>query len=192
MDSYNNKVYNDKSPTITTRVSASNLIHLIKKEDMVVIDDKYYLSEKAIEYMSRLRNGKPRWEYHKNDVNGKAACLTANMYKGVPYGVLRVPEATSKGFAEINPNEGVDLSFINSNTRRGRRMNEKSNCLVASGYKYFWYDGFVCRKLTPIECERLQTFPDNWTEGVSDSQRYKALGNSWTVDVISHIFNNLK
>ena len=47
------------------------------------------------------------------------------------------------------------------------------------------------RKLTPIECERLQTFPDNYTEGVSDTQRYKALGNSWTVDVIVHIFKKL-
>lgn len=192
IDSYNNKVYSDKSPTITTRVSASNLMHLIGKEEMVVIDDKYYLSQKAIEYMSRLRNGKPRWEYHKNDLDGKAACLTANMYKGVPYGVLRVPEATKKGFADINPNEGVDLTFINSKTRRGRRMEDKSNCLTATNYNYCWYDGFVCRKLTPIECERLQTFPDNWTEGISDSQRYKALGNSWTVDVISHIFNNIK
>jgi site-specific DNA-cytosine methylase len=46
--------------------------------------------------------------------------------------------------------------------------------------------------LTPIECERLQTVPDNYTEGVSNTQRYKMLGNGWTVDVISHIFENLK
>ena len=44
------------------------------------------------------------------------------------------------------------------------------------------------RKLTPIECERLQTLPDNYTEWVSDTQRYKMLGNWWTVDVIAHIF----
>ena len=43
------------------------------------------------------------------------------------------------------------------------------------------------RKLTPLECERLQTFPDNWTDCVSNTQRYKALGNAWTVDVITHI-----
>ena len=43
------------------------------------------------------------------------------------------------------------------------------------------------RKLTPLECERLQTFPDNWTDCVSNTQRYKALGNAWTVDVIAHI-----
>ena len=45
------------------------------------------------------------------------------------------------------------------------------------------------RKLTPIEYERLQTLPDNYTESVSDSQRYKMLGNWWTVDVVAHIFS---
>jgi DNA (cytosine-5)-methyltransferase 3A len=49
-------------------------------------------------------------------------------------------------------------------------------------------DKMKIRKLTPIECERLQTLPDNYTEWVSDSQRYKMLGNWWTVDVIAHIF----
>jgi site-specific DNA-cytosine methylase len=48
------------------------------------------------------------------------------------------------------------------------------------------------RKLTPVECERLQTLPDNYTEGVSNTQRYKALGNGWTVDVIVHILQGLK
>jgi DNA-cytosine methyltransferase len=156
------------------------------------VEDKYHLTDQAIDYMSRLRNGKPRWEYHKNPIDGKAACLTANMYKGVPYGVLRIPEATKKGYVDINPNEGVNLTFINSKTRRGRRMEDKSNCLTATTYDYCWYDGFICRKLTPIECERLQTFPDNYTEGISNSQRYKSLGNGWTVDVISHIFSHLK
>ena len=48
------------------------------------------------------------------------------------------------------------------------------------------------RRLTPLECERLQTVKDNYTNYVSDSQRYKMLGNGWTVDVIVHIFNYLK
>ena len=48
------------------------------------------------------------------------------------------------------------------------------------------------RKLTPIECERLQTVSDNYTAFVSDSQRYKMLGNGWTIDVISHIFSYIK
>jgi len=48
------------------------------------------------------------------------------------------------------------------------------------------------RRLSPIEVERLQTVPDNYTEGVSDTQRYNMLGNGWTVDVIAHIFNNIE
>jgi site-specific DNA-cytosine methylase len=44
------------------------------------------------------------------------------------------------------------------------------------------------RKLTPLECERLQTVPDGYTAGVSNTQRYKMLGNGWTVEVIAHIF----
>lgn len=47
------------------------------------------------------------------------------------------------------------------------------------------------RRLTPTECERLQGFPDHWTEGVSDSQRYKCLGNSMTVNVMKAILSNL-
>lgn len=47
------------------------------------------------------------------------------------------------------------------------------------------------RKLTPIECERLQTVPDDYTNHVSNTQRYKMLGNGWTVDVIAHIFQGL-
>ena len=47
------------------------------------------------------------------------------------------------------------------------------------------------RKLTPVECERLQTVPDNYTNHVSNTQRYKMLGNGWTVDVIAHIFRGM-
>ena len=49
----------------------------------------------------------------------------------------------------------------------------------------------VCRRYSVVECERLQTVPDNYTEGVSNSQRYRMLGNGWTVDVIAHIFKGL-
>jgi len=53
------------------------------------------------------------------------------------------------------------------------------------------YDNGRARKLTPLEYERLQTLPDKYTEGVSDSARYKAIGNGWTVDVIAHILSGL-
>ena len=49
----------------------------------------------------------------------------------------------------------------------------------------------IVRKLTPTECEKLQTMKVWYTEGVSDSQRYKMLWNGWTCDIIAHIFRNL-
>lgn len=53
-------------------------------------------------------------------------------------------------------------------------------------------DGFyIIRKLTPVECERLQTLPDGYTRAVSDAQRYKGLGNGWTAEVIIHILNGV-
>jgi len=51
--------------------------------------------------------------------------------------------------------------------------------------------GGMIRRLTPLECERLQTVKDNYTNHVSDTQRYRMLGNGWTVDVIKHIFKYL-
>jgi DNA (cytosine-5)-methyltransferase 1 len=49
----------------------------------------------------------------------------------------------------------------------------------------------IIRKLTPVECERLQAFPDNWTEGLSNSQRYKCIGNSVTTTVVTVLLNRL-
>ena len=52
-------------------------------------------------------------------------------------------------------------------------------------------DGLTWRKLTPIECERLQTLPDNYTEGVSNTQRYKVLGNGWNVETIVELIKQM-
>lgn len=64
---------------------------------------------------------------------------------------------------------------------------------VKMGQYFFgaYPDDFYIRRLTPIECERLQTLPDNYTAGISNTQRYKCLGNGWTVDVIAHILNQM-
>lgn len=76
-----------------------------------------------------------------------------------------------------------------------RLDSEKVSCLTARYFKMSMSDPYLdqggIRKLTPIECERAQTVPDNYTNHVSNTQRYKMLGNGWTVNVIAHIFNNL-
>jgi site-specific DNA-cytosine methylase len=80
-------------------------------------------------------------------------------------------------------------------------VGDKSKCLFATYYKnnsnsregqiVYGKNGRM-RRLTPVECERLQTVPNNYTNGVSDTQRYKMLGNGWTIDVITHILKNIK
>ena len=68
---------------------------------------------------------------------------------------------------------------------------DKSNCLTTIQKDNVVVQKELYRKLTPLECERLQTVPDNYTNHVSKTQRYKMLGNGWTVDVICHLFSCL-
>lgn len=79
--------------------------------------------------------------------------------------------------------------------QNGQRFNEgdKFYTLTAQDRHGILTDGYI-RKLTPIEAERLQTLPDNYTqcEGVSNVSRYKLLGNGWTVDVIAHILSHIE
>ena len=123
---------------------------------------------------------------------GKSPTLTTMQEGHREPKVLCVPEATKKGYIEIQDGDCFDATFITSKTRRGRNMKDKCNCLTAANYDYMRYEHPTYRKLTPMECERLQTVPDGYTNCVSNSQRYKMLGNGWTIDVIAHIFKGLK
>lgn len=83
--------------------------------------------------------------------------------------------------------------------RNTRKLTQKAFCMLATMYKLSQSNGMTVihdsggvRCISPLECERLQTVPDNYTSIVSNTQRYKMLGNGWTVDVVSHIFNNIK
>ncbi len=69
------------------------------------------------------------------------------------------------------------------------KIDQTSYCLDTGNAQAISYDRII-RKLTPLECERLQGFPDNWTSGLSDTQRYKQCGNAVTTNVITAIVNN--
>ena len=73
------------------------------------------------------------------------------------------------------------------------RKDNKSNAITTVGKDSIAVnEDLTWRKLTPLECERLQTVPDNYTNYVSNTQRYKMLGNGWTVEVIKHIYKNME
>ena len=104
---------------------------------------------------------------------------------------LRLKEATKIGFVDIANGEAVDLSYPTSKTRRGRKMNDKSNCLLRNNEYYLFYDNDL-RYFTQKELERLQTVPEGYTSILKRNEAACLLGDGWTVDVIVHIFQGLK
>jgi DNA (cytosine-5)-methyltransferase 3A len=88
-------------------------------------------------------------------------------------------------------------SGLKSQKKRFSSINpKKAGCLTKRG-EGSWNCNYVTeneriRKLTPIEWERLQTVPDNYTSIVDDIHRYEMLGNGWTIDIIAHILKHIK
>ena len=82
----------------------------------------------------------------------------------------------------------LDLPFT---TQIEVRQDDKTNCLTTVQKDNVIVKGMTWRKLTPLECERLQGLPDNYTNHVSKTQRYKMLGNGFNIPTISHIIKDL-
>jgi DNA-cytosine methyltransferase len=222
------------------------------------VPDKYFLSDKMLNYFdsraSNFNNGK----VNIRDENGKASCLLSSMAScDISDNFIKIDtnlkvsndQAKANCFTAGGNSGGLhsDMTLIvasrgrnpeNPNSRTAGlptkqvlepRYDGKTNCLtsvqkdnlVAYGCDFRSDEGFrirteeksstlmararqdvygtglvatskLIRRLTPVECERLQTVPDNYTQSVSDTQRYKMLGNGWTVDVITHIFYYMK
>ena len=110
-----------------------------------------------------------------------------------------VPEKYFYNFPleEIDMNRKVCTHMKHNNLEMHRRVYNpdfKVGCLTAvcgGNQQRKVLDGGRARKLTPVEYERLQGLPDNYTSSVCDGQRYKTIGNGWTVDVIAYIFKSL-
>ena len=168
-------------------------LHTILEE---VVDDNYYHTDKAVDYMNRVGStGRVKWAYsfHSEERKGKSACVTANFLKGVPNNVLVCGRVVGR---RINRKTKKRADYDKSITPIQifePRYDKKTGALttVQKDNELGINEGVSIRKFTPVECERLQTVPDNYTACVSKTQRYKMLGNGWTVDVIAHIFKGL-
>ena len=129
----------------------------------------------------------------KND-GDPSFTLTAQDRHGV---IVKVKEATKKGYDTATVGDSINISQPNSKTRRGRVGHRIANTLVTGSEQATLTSEYRIRKLTPRECWRLQAFPDELFDkaqqaGLSDSQLYKQAGNSVTVNVIEYIGNLLK
>ena len=165
----------DKSLTVTTRVAGATAKRYLEKSMHQMIVDKPVRTG----IVNKGGNLKSYFEKHRRQL------------------VFEL--------SKINP-QCIDVS-INENGVRPHRGDKRKSGISELGRMVFTdgkkryalttshmpklIDELGFRKLTPVECERLQTVPDNYTNHVSNTQRYKMLGNGWTVDVVAHIFNSI-
>lgn len=102
-----------------------------------------------------------------------------------------------KGLDNHGQRTGVAMPVLTpdriNKRQNGRRMKEdgEPSFTITAQDRHGLYDGIKVRRLTPLECERLQGFPDNWTAGESDTQRYKMCGNAVTVNVVDAVMKGL-
>ena len=127
--------------------------------------------------------------HYRND-DEKSLCMTATMYKGAGNNGMTLVQQKPKRVGTIK--DGSQGDRIYSQDAKGITLNAQSGGTAGSGNMLVEDKEVYWRKLTPVECERLQTVPDNYTNHVSNTQRYKMLGNGWTIEVIAHILKNME
>lgn len=172
----------------------------------------YYYTEKAMQWLGRVSQKKNKTLTVHSD-SDKMQMLEASHHKKYSnqrfFGIVDLPN-------EIQSVGAMRGRYLVNGKRQDAKQETKG---LTKQYIEFRYDGktnalttvgkdnvivpftlpnripadeFFFRYITPLECERLQTVPDGYTNYVSDTQRYRMLGNGWTVDVISHIFSHIK
>ena len=166
----------EKSLTITTRIAGATA--------------KRYL-EKSMHQMAicKITNVNPSGRGMNGNVyhtDAKSPTLTTNKGEGIKItgGAIR-GRYILDGRRQDHKMKVAGLTEQRLEVRNDGKTNtlttvQKDNVAV--------YEDMTYRKLTPLECERLQTLPDFWTDCISNTQRYKSIGNGWTIDVIAHIF----
>ena len=141
---------------------------------------------------AKLKTGKDHTPFRSKELiprtDGKVGTITPNLNKDHEISI------ETKKTNQINPSKKASgrQPYIQD---RVFHKDGKSHALTesfADRTNVGEHNELTWRKLTPLECERLQTVPDNYTNHVSKTQRYKMLGNGWTINVISHILSNME
>lgn len=150
------------------------------------VDEKYYLSQKAIDGVTR--------QHLEPMTDGKSNCLTT-VQKDNLLAVLKdiSPRVADVSISEngIRPHRGDARKSGIGELGTIRFESSKADTLLTSSKPIILDREWILRRLTPVECARLQTVPDWYEWVVSDTQIYRMCGNGWTVRVIEHILKNL-
>ena len=171
------------------------------------VEEKYMLSEQLVNgFLNKSSVFRDRFKITNPEEKG--ACLTTNNQWSCitqSYILCNINPSGSGQNGNVYSSEGKSPTLTTNKWEwpkilqlpRGANkwgiFEQKTPTLSSNSRSYnnLLHDGYCLRRLTPIECERLQTLPDNYTAGVSNSQRYKMLWNGRTVDVIAHIFREM-
>ena len=164
-----------KSPTVTTCGGGHREPKVAVQSYREVRTDE----AKKMRRMTRQKTGKDHTPFRAKKLeprkDGKVGTVTPSLNKDHEISIQKLPDKSQT---------------IKSQYYKSSRSNfERQGTFHATGVQQ---EDLTWRKLTPLECERLQTVPDNYTNHVSNSRRYAMLGNGWTVEVIKHIYKNME
>lgn len=159
--SYNKEIHKDKSITISTRVNASSCTHIVHNT------------------MPRSSTTGKGGTGHLSRNDGKTYCLDTGNTNAVEVREVKQLSTNNKSNGGTQPYQQDRIYDVNGISPALQAQLPNVSTMINTSR---------IRRLTPLECMRLQTVDDNYKMPVSDSQKYKMLGNGWTIEVISHIF----
>ena len=171
--------WQDKSYCMTARYSGAIISNTLERKQRTMIAEPIGAAQRG-----RYVDDNKTEQHIEVREDGKSNCLTTVQKDTLVCTPIRIGQYGKGGQGQrIYSVRGKSVTLSANGGGQGAKTGL---------YKIDLPDGdYIIRKLTPIEAERLQTLPDNYTEGISNTQRYKCIGNCWTVDVIAHILGGL-
>ena len=186
----------DKSQTILATIYKENAKSMVKRGKMGLVATK-------VCNVNPSGNGMNGNVYH---TDAKSPTLTTNKGEGIKItgATIRPASIVGRRLNERGVRDDYNKDVAITQCLQVKHKNEKTGCLTTvdkdnvlsteppGRYPDIYNRCDISyRKLTPLECERLQTLPDFWTDCISNTQRYKSIGNGWTIDVIAHILKHI-
>lgn len=171
--------WQDKSYCMTARYSGAIISNTLERKQRTMIAEPIGVAQRG-----RYVDDNKTEQHIEVREDGKSNCLTTVQKDSLVCAPIRIGQYGKGGQGQrIYSVRGKSVTLSANGGGQGAKTGL---------YKIDLPDGdYIIRKLTPIEAERLQTLPDNYTSGISNTQRYKCIGNGWTVDVIAHILGGL-
>jgi len=198
----------DKGETFRTIISTLDEVGY--DAEWQVLNSKYFVPQnrERVFIVGHLRGASTRQVFPLGEINAEPAEKILRQVGNIDTKGLYAVVNDRGEFREVDVSSSLDANYwkgcdnhaqrtmiymSNTNANMRQRVQDRSESwtLTNNSGDFGIMDGVRVRRLTPLECERLQGFPDGWTEGLSDTQRYRCIGNAVTVPVVEYIVERL-